>query len=906
MKHIFKTKSFLFMLIPMLWLCLVLSSGFSSFITNIKTSYASFKCDSGYAYFAGNSDNKNKPLPHNCTKIDEMVMVCENNYIEDPIKTCSRDLVVYKCPEVLGNTDFVIHRSIVNPKVSSIENTTIFGKFFQPIMASALFGPSPTTFLPDEYKTFGDLCTNVKYKKNFSVGNICNTKVFGDNPTSIVKAINLNSNGIPLPDEKGLVSYFNDLALKGDSKDYGKLKEDLFDLFNNDSSLYSNQLCQAPTKALRASITSTSKTPSCFFGIGCGPTKYSIVEAIADVADSCNIQTGTCKSILKCIRSIHKCEPQPENTTFPITDFTYYIGKEQKDDNGAELSNGRAVQFEPDYENLPQERTFLPNAGTTTICPNNQEWRPFFVAAKTDFKLYDTQLMQNNPVVTPYLCAKKGFNLKSAVTILRDASQDCGERTKIYADSASNDDSALLICTPPLSSTIKVPVCPGGTSIKILGDYTNVEGNMCYKSIAPEEFIIDKSVVGEPRCTPNAIKPNLKLKCIFNLDKENFAGYSSSFDFAKLVADTNFKLPTDTKYDSCTTLLPLTAGSNEDEIKKRNDEIYYNRIICIALISKVSNQKFAGHFVIDGEVRVKIVNLDGSNLASSQPCTVPSATIDGKIEYENLLVCENINIGETFSEGKKNVIVQIGDFNDNKGIIDAKLGGCEDGINDLYNCYKCLSGTKYDISNGCSQPGESIPTIDNPIKVKPNSDVPKIPLNYTTIKDKTNATLTFEGSSNKIEGTILNGGFVPNDGEKIPEDAKTGITTAVLEVEGKKVSIPTNIGSNNDIGAINKVVVEAKIGQAPPVINLPNNTLLNGTPTTFTPNGASNSIKGIIKDNQFVPDPGQTIPVGSTIGSAIGVIKTIDSTTGVLVNIQSTPELIKNIPFVRTGGAARK
>jgi hypothetical protein len=45
--------------------------------------------------------------------------------------------------------------------------------------------------------------------------------------------------------------------------------------------------------------------------------------------------------------------------------------------------------------------------------------------------------------------------------------------------------------------------------------------------------------------------------------------------------------------------------------------------------------------------------------------------------------------------------------------------------------------------------------------------------------------------------------------------------------------------------------------------------------------------------------------VGSTPGLAIGVLKTANSTKGILVNIEASPELLKNVPFVRTGGAAR-
>ena len=905
MKYILKTRLLSLLLVFGLGFCLLFGVVINRLNESTKITQASFKCPEGYSYFQGGTDNKSKPLPHNCTKADNMVMVCENDYIEDPVRICRRDLVVYKCPQPLNSNDFVINKSIINPQTSALKNTNVFAKLFQPLKASALFGPDPTTFLPDEYKNYGNLCTDIKYKDNFSVGNICNSKVFGDNPTSRVKSYNLSSNGIPLPDENGLVSYFNDLALKDSEKDYGKLKTDLYDVFNNDNSPYANQLCLAPAKALRANVNAGSSTPPCFL-FGCGPTTFFINEIVADVADTCDLQARTCKSILQCIRSIHKCEPQDK--TFPITDFNYFIGKEQKGKNGEELSTGRAIQFEPDYENLPEQRIFLPSTATTTICPNNIEWRPFFVAAKTDFKLYDTQFQGSRPVISSFLCVKKGFNLKAAYTLLRDASQDCGARTRIYADAASDEDSAMIICTPPLTSNIKVPVCPGGTSIKVLGDYTNIEGNKCYKSIPPEVYVVDTDVVNQANCSPNTIKPNTKLNCIFNLSKSSFAGYSNPLDLAKIISDPTYKLPTDNKFESCKVLPPLTDIASQDEIKKSNDEIYYNKITCAALTASVSNQKYTGHFELEGEVRAKINNSNNSTLATSDLCKIPSSTFDGKTQYENILVCENINIGDTFEEGSKNILIKIGDLNFNKGTIEAKLGGCTEGIADIYDCYRCLSGQVYNPGKPCFQPGESVATKDSPINIIKNKELPIIPIKNETLPINTPAKLTPEGCSKSIDGTIQVGGFVPNANQTIPDCAKIGDTTATIEANGIKITVPTNFTDDQiqTVGATSNIAVPAKIGDPAPVIDLPNNTLPNGTIATFTPNGSSISIKGIIKNNQFVPDPRQTIPVGSTLGLAVGVINTANSTTGVLVNIQSTPELIKNVPIVRTGGAARE
>lgn len=1014
MKYVNKNK--LLMITVSIFLCFstIFSLFHSNLNSNVKTSQASFKCLEGYIYYAGSTGDKNKPLPHNCTKVDDMVMVCENDYVPNPNDNnkCIRDLVMYPCPLTPTADDFVIHKSVSNkqPVVNTgsggffgiinqfknnldgqisdsqkkIEELTkyknanstsnqmssIDSKYInltkEQIDAAAIalktnqdaldklnlvkgnlatqtentfdgfinsnansnrsFMNTITNFknqsIIQDFRTrgFGDLCTKYKDKDNFSVGNVCNKGgAFGTGNQenysyqnfglfSTVNTANITLNGISLPDKDGLVSYFNEQAYKVDEKDYGKFKADLFDLLNNDNSPYASQLCGIKTKALKSKITFETKGNGCWFGIDC-QTFTKITEAVSEVADSCDLAKRTCVVKLKCIRSIHKCEPVYPATNYPIEQFNYYIGKESKDGNGKDTSNGRAVQFEPDYENLPNERTYLPNTGHTTICPANTSdisWRPLFVGVKTDFHIFDTELLEDKHEFTPFLCVKKGFDLKSEYIILRDNDYpDCGARSLIYGDTASSDDSALIICTPPLTSGIKVPVCPGGTSIKVLGDYTNIEGGKCYKSIAPEEFVVDETVIGEPRCTPGTIKPKSELNCVFNLSKDNFAGYGNFFDLAKLVSDPKYQLPTDSKYESCKPLLPLSKDADKDAIKVRNDEIYLNKITCAALTTTVSSQKFSGHFVLDKDAKVKIKNIDGTNLAMSDNCKIPFTKNNDKIEYENLLVCENINIGESFEEGSKNIIIQIGDFNYEKGKIEAKLGGCADGVADIYDCYQCVSGQIYTPGKACFQPGQSGATKESPSSGNANSLAPNIPLNYSTIQDGTPATLLYEGSKNPVKGTIVNGGFVPNNDEIIPADAKTGATIAILEVDGKKIEIPTIIKNENNIGATGKTPIQTKIGDSPPIINLPNNKLPDGTPATFTPDGASTSIKGIIKNNQFVPDPGQTIPVGSTPGLAVGTIRTANSSTGVLVDIQSTPELIKNVPFVRTGGAAR-
>jgi hypothetical protein len=914
-----------YILVASMTICSVLSISFASFSKNTLTSQASFKCADGYSYFAGTPENKSKPLPHNCTKVDDMVQVCENDYVPDPVRICRRDLVVYRCPKPLNPNDFIIHKSIVNPQFSKSEFTSknLFTSLLIPLKTEAFLGDLVNT-IPGNLTNYGDLCTDLKYKDFFSVGNICNTKVFGENPTSKVKPMNLTGNGIPLPDENGLVSYFNETALKSDIKNYPKFKADLYDVLNNDASPYANQLCQAPTKALRANITTSTRGNGCFLGIDC-QTYIDIKEIIADIADTCNLQTRTCVSKVRCTRSIHKCEPQPENTIFPITDFNYYIGVEKKDDRGVEQSNGRAVQFQPDYENLPQERTYLPNSGSVGICPNSSEWRPFYVAPKTDFHIYDTNLMENKSVITPFTCVKKGFDLKAAYTILRDAESDCGQRTIIYSDNASVDDSAMLICTPPLTSSIKVPACPGGTSIKPLGDYTNIEGNKCFKSIEPEIYIVDPEVIGEPNCTPKSIKPNSKLNCVFNLSKSFFAGYENNLDFAKI--GSNFILPKDSKYESCKPISPLPVLTNEEiiakgltkeqydeQIKQKETEIYYGKITCASLVSTFNSKKYPGYFTLpDGGVKVKIQNIDSTNLATSDNCKIPSTIIKDEVtkkestQYENLLVCENLKIGNSFKEEIKDIAVQINTSSFVKGKLEAKLGGCADGVADIYDCYSCLSGQAYAPDNPCSQTGESGVTKDTPTTGQKGNTFPSIAVIYETLPPNTPATIKPEGCSQTISGTIQAGGFVPNVGQVIPECAKTGPSTAILESNGSKAEIPTNFSDNNSptIGAANPIKNVTKVGEPAPIIDLPNNTLPNGTPATFTPSGATTSIKGIIKDNQFIPDPGQKIPVGSTPGLAVGVLKTVDSSTGVLVNIQSNPELIKNIPFVRTGGAAR-
>jgi hypothetical protein len=1020
----------------------LLAAAFGTFANKPKISQAAFQCPAGYSYFAGDGTDKSKPLPHNCTKVDDMVLVCENNFLLNTNKTplhsknCIRDLVVFPCSIPLGANEFVIHKSFTkkinldglnqgskglsgtaleqynfilnevntksNDQMKALQELNAYNK---PVQTSSTSLSSTTTntqnsttsqseydkltpeqkkgaevaigkikaeldslnafkeslksvsnfdnknqlintlkssgnlgegliqritsltdaqAIQDKYAEYGDLCTKTQFKDNFNVGNICNRNggvgqgvkdnyinagggfggfqglfansgIIGNSPVVI--------GGVPTPDKNGFVSYFNDLAT---SPPDGNA---LFDLFNNDSSRYTSQLCRVPTKALRARIfTRTTRfNPGCFLGIGCTSDTVNtyIDEAISEVADSCNLEAKTCISKIKCIRTIHKCEPQ--NITYPIGDFNYYIGAEFKNEFGFDLSNGRSVQFEADYENLPQERYYLPNQGTQTICPNDNgkdEWRPFYVAARSGFQLYDTSLMRDKPFFTPFTCVKKGFDLRSAIVSLRDKNTpSCGARTEIYGDTASSDGSAFIICTPPLDSDVQVLACPGGNSVKPLGDYTNIEGDKCFKSIEPEIYIVDNEVIGKSNCTPSGIKPNTKLNCVFGLNKSSFAGYETRSDLSQIASDPNYKRPTNTKFDSC----------NASTVAKTASEIYYDNLICATQTRTASDKKYLGFFTLPSTgIKVKIQNSDKSVLTTSDSCKIPSSLVNGKTQYENLLVCENIKIGETFSESSKDVVVQIGDSSFVKGSLDAKLGGCGDGVYDIYDCYKCVSGQAYAPGKPCFQPGESVAQNQQPITATKGNLLPTIPLKNETLPSGTQASLKPEGCNQSITGVIQTGGFVPNPNQVVPECAKPGPSAAILEVDGKRIQIPINFGDaessaseNPTIGAANPVKQTIKVGDSVPTIDLPNNTLPNGTPATFTPNGASISIKGIIKDNQFVPDPGQTIPVGSTPGSAVGILKTANSTTGVLVNIQSNPELIKNVPFVRTGGAAR-
>lgn len=958
---------------------LILSTIISLTLFNLsspaKVSQASFKCPEGYTYVAGSPENKNSPLPHNCTKFDEMVLVCENDYIPNINKTalhpneCIRDLVVFPCSVPLKSNEFIIHQSLskkqfptyagdlntpiqqynfltdsINSKIIEQQNIVNKLKLFEkPTAATAASNAAANPPIISEfdklstkekeasatalknnqeildkliqeknnitsissninestldqilknpdgginvtlgfyniiktvnYSRYGDLCTKIEFKDSFSTGNICNRnggignaikETYSEGglftPPSNVKS---NIGGVPLPDKNGLVSYFNELAYKVDIKDYGRFKEDLFDLLNNDSSPYAVQLCLAPTKALRANVTSQSRGNGCIFGIDC-QTFTKIIEAVADVADTCDIVAKTCRSVLKCTRTIHKCEPQ--DVTYPIGEFNYYIGKENKDKNGNEISNGRAVQFEPDYENLPKERTFLPNQATNGICPNSQDWRLFYVGTKTDFHLYDTTLLEDKPLFTPFTCVKKGFDLRSEIVLLRDNDNPgCGARTEIYGDTAASDDSALIICTPPLDSDIKVLVCPGGTSINKLGSYTNIDSTKCFKSIAAEEFVVDESVVENGKCKPNELKPDDNVTCLFKLNKANFAGYNN-----------------------------LESIQDFSNIKK-----------------------YPGIFILPPEgIKTKIQDNDSKTISTSDSCKIPfienTVTKDGvttsEKQYENILICENIKIPSDITTGTKKLTLNIGDFNYPKGVIEAKLGGCSEGQLDIYNCFKCLSGQKYVATSACFQPGNSVATTTNPISGTPGGTAPTIPLANETLPNGTPATFTPEGSIEKVKGTIQNGGFVPNEREKLPTDVKEGPSKGILEVNGKKVEIPTNFSKDETkqtLGATEPKPITAKIGDPLPSVSIVNNRAPDGTPATFTPAGASTALTGKIQNNQFVPDPGQTIPVGSTPGLAVGILKINGASTGVAINLQSIPDLIKDVPFVRTGGAAR-
>jgi hypothetical protein len=120
-----------------------------------------------------------------------------------------------------------------------------------------------------------------------------------------------------------------------------------------------------------------------------------------------------------------------------------------------------------------------------------------------------------------------------------------------------------------------------------------------------------------------------------------------------------------------------------------------------------------------------------------------------------------------------------------------------------------------------------------------------------------------------------------------------GVSTTVSSSSSSTLSTSSSVSANTTytIGtpvatATNPVV--GLTGGLPPVIVLNGNTAPNGTPATLTLPGSTTPITGTIVNGTFVPNPGQTIPAGTTIGAGTGILTV--GTTSV------------NIPFSATSG----
>jgi hypothetical protein len=153
---------------------------------------------------------------------------------------------------------------------------------------------------------------------------------------------------------------------------------------------------------------------------------------------------------------------------------------------------------------------------------------------------------------------------------------------------------------------------------------------------------------------------------------------------------------------------------------------------------------------------------------------------------------------------------------------------------------------------------------------------PIIPLINCTYPNGTVATFTPPGSTSPITGTIINGSFVPNPGQTIPNNAATGLLSGVLTVNGTNLNIPTNFAALGSptigtIGLNNPPIILIAGGQFP-IIPLINCTYPNGTVATFTPPGSTSPITGTIINGSFVPNPGQTIPINSVYGAGVGIL----------------------------------
>jgi hypothetical protein len=210
--------------------------------------------------------------------------------------------------------------------------------------------------------------------------------------------------------------------------------------------------------------------------------------------------------------------------------------------------------------------------------------------------------------------------------------------------------------------------------------------------------------------------------------------------------------------------------------------------------------------------------------------------------------------------------------------------------------------TNFTSTTGSTTIGLPASTTTNPVTGVTGSAAVNIPLIGCTIPDNTIATFTPAGSTVAITGKIVGCVFVPDANQVI---LTTGVTTGpaigVLKVIDRVIGVPTNFtpatGFVPSIGTASATTtnpIGGSVGGQAPAILLDGNTYNNGTVATFTPAGSTTPINGTIINGYFVPNAGQVIPTGTTIGPATGVLKIGNSSLNIPINfaVQSTQNTI--------------
>jgi hypothetical protein len=133
--------------------------------------------------------------------------------------------------------------------------------------------------------------------------------------------------------------------------------------------------------------------------------------------------------------------------------------------------------------------------------------------------------------------------------------------------------------------------------------------------------------------------------------------------------------------------------------------------------------------------------------------------------------------------------------------------------------------------------------------------------------------------------------FLPNSGQ-----IGTSSSSMSFNTQNSSSINTSSISTFPTLGAYFGSPITGFLGGTMPNITLTGSNIANGTTAYFT-SGYNLPVVGTIQGDTFVPNQGQTIPTGATIGSASGILS---------VNIEGQPSLKLIIPtnfnIIRTGG----